>query len=1325
MGVTKYNGFRAPYKSETFQAQAASIVNKNGVITMDGVVSESGGVVTVPPFTFIQNGLIVKKDNVFQSPVSSLAAPYYLTVSAATSANIDDLSFQFAKSPEDIASNEAIIAEYDGSEWRMLPFLSIEGVYEDVKSSYADFDLVGPFKGLLTTYADPNFENSPGVLVDKSGERKRLSEVAILPKVDSDPNPVWSRVDRVVYRRPLDSDNRVGVRTLLVGGTYKTSGPDKTDETSILAGGLPKSKVRSLITSDNKACVITLAGYGENFEVHFSKYSEDRTTEEVSETTLFSLSTSHFDCFIDGNDEIHFVYTNSGILEHRKFSSLGVAIGSNTQIDSSGNDPKEISISVDPNTTSIFVAYERLIAPTQNQIYFAKLSLTGTVATAPKALTSTASNLGKPSIFVSDDLRAYVAWQDSDAGSVYYQVFDDIGVPFESSTPIHVSGATEKTTGGTLTDLADSPQVWVTENKSIFVFFRQDRGASNYSVSVWNDGKAYMSIFYGNVDTYSAYVDSIHNDRHVLISEASSVKYIKLKGSEEKINVELTTAPHQNVHTVRDKKGSMFHVWSDALSGTYTTYDPNNTVDYVGPATAIGSLDLEDLAANELSIRISLLPVAPKVGDRLTITNSPSNNGVYTVTGIQVISVENPNDSYKITVGTNFPAAEDPVLATEATFAKPDGNGANYAKTVSELEADAFRYDELESDTLLSRIVMPGEQILNYIPGDSTVSTGSDRYTPYGTSTIDWETTTPGELTISGTLKILDLVNNQDYTLSPGGYGMVEGDALYVVVDGSNFSPSPQITPISTLPFGTPILVLGVLKDNIFRPHLLGLSGMGALESGETVRVDNDLPTPIRQRLGILNDTTYEDYPHTFGFAANVSHPNAIGNTAIMAGQNRHIFLKDAVFSWEESAANTLKIHEDCFFSILGLPDSRNKILPQDVVLDADGKLAYVDLNRTSGADQDLSILVSDASSFTPSRNSIVIARRLDGVLYVDLKGLTIPSGQRVEVNDPYKNPIKLKPHPTDSTLIVVQASDVFKANGSVIQQTLYRSVLKFDGAIINTVTGEIFASDGVTPLGTNYSPPTIIAERFRWFAVSLVKDIDLSDGRVTAKLNVSVGDSDGSTAELAKRPTFSGDLFIGQFYIERNATDTANEPITDANFAHVDTGAGVGGLQTQVDTLTSELNTIKSNNPDFEEIITDGSSNIFPLTKFTLSDDNTVVDAILYLNGRFQHLSRLGNFSDGQWRKPTPSSIEVDTVIPAGQSITVYKPGTAVIVSGGGGSVDLTNINVNPQPDTDGNRSLGTQAKAWSFLFLKDSVTGEVWKLEMNNGDLITTTPV
>lgn len=1327
MAIDKINGFKAPYRSSTFQKQANSLVQQNGVVTMDGQVSESGGDITVPPFSFIQNGLIVKKDNIQIISAPSTPSPFYLTVTAATPANLDDLSFQFSKSPDDISDNEVVIAEYDGEEWRTLPFLSIKGIYDDVKTSYADFDLIGPFSGLITSYNSPNFENSPGVIVDKTGARKKLTETVLFPEIGNDPEATWGRVDRVLYRRPIDDPKRIGVRKLITGGTYDSGGPSKKPDVEIFTNATgPKNVVKSLIDSNNEAIVLSSVGYGTSFGVNFKKYNDSRASQIVSEFSLTeSLTVPVFDAVIDDDDNFHIIYINGENLEYQGFDSIGTTIGPAVVLDNSAKLKDNPKITIDPDNNNLFVVYEREEGISNLQIQFIKLTLLGSLVTGPVNLTGSISNLKNPSISVNNDLWVYVAWDEPSLGKVFYQDFDDIGVPLNGSTPILVSGATDQIGGGTLVDAANSPQIIATDSKQLVIAFLQDRGGSNFGISIWQDGSVHMPIISGNFGMFSLHVDSIGTLSHLLLGSGSQIDYVRIKDQAVDFSIPVVATTYQSLHMVFDKTGSMLHMWSDEAATTFTSYDSGVTVDTVGPTTKTGGTITPSVpvSSEQILVLVSSKPVAPKTGEKIIITSlSPPNGaeGTYLITNVELLSVNTTNDTYRITVDSSLGViGQNPAVGLLSEYFKPDGNSVHFAKSTSELEAYAFSFDELDSDILLSRIVMPGEIILNYIAGGSGPALNSDLLTPFGAATLDWESTTSGELTIVGDLKIIDLVNNFTYALAAGGYAMTEDDALYVVLNGVDNSPTPLVTSIATLPFGTPIQVLGLIKNNQFVPHLMGVSGMGAIESGEIVRVDNDLPQPIRTRLGITSDVAVEPYTSSIGANTSDSYPTIISQTNIMAGQNKHVKFVKARISWEETAANTLSIHREGFFTIPGVAESRNRIAPQNVVIDADDKVAYVDINRTAGASADLSISVAKLDSFTISRNTIVLARRIKGTIVVEQNGLVIPSGHKVDVDDPFPIPLKLKEHATDSTLVVVQTSEIIKQNSDSLNMTMYRSLMAFDGAIINTVSGEVFEKDGTTPLGDDYVVPTIAAEQFRWFSVSLGADATSSDNKVTIKLKIGIGASDGATSSAAAKANFTGDLFVGQYFLQRNVGDTAFEAITDANFINVDIPSGVGGLQTQIDTLISELNTIKSNNPKHQLFTGDGIADIFTLTEFTVDPDNAVEDSELYISGKRQNIASSGIFTANRtWKKLTDTTFQLDVVPEDGQEFTVYKQGTAVIVStGGGGSTDLTNIAVDIQPDTSANRSVGTVLKPWKDIFLKDKNNSNVYRLEIVNG--------
>lgn len=182
-------------------------------------------------------------------------------------------------------------------------------------------------------------------------------------------------------------------------------------------------------------------------------------------------------------------------------------------------------------------------------------------------------------------------------------------------------------------------------------------------------------------------------------------------------------------------------------------------------------------------------------------------------------------------------------------------------------------------------------------------------------------------------------------------------------------------------------------------------------------------------------------------------------------------------------------------------------------------------------------------------------------------------------------------------------------------------------------------------------------------------------------------------------------------------ATNATNIATNTANIAGHETR--ITGAETNIGQLQADLGTIQANTPDEQEFTTGGVVATFTLTQFAVNASNLVRDIEVFVDGRRQMQATSGTFSGNKtWRKNSTSQIELSVVPPAGRVVTVWKQGTAVVVSGGGGT-DLQNITVNPQPLTNGSKSLGTSTKGWDGVNVKDVTNAQVWKIQVNGGVL------
>jgi hypothetical protein len=875
VAVNKITGFRAPYKSDTFRDIVDSIEGVNGLLDMDGPITQVGPTITVPAFRIVQDGLIVEKTVTTTLSEPSLDAPFYLVVTAPTPNPVDDLIFTFAKTPEDVSASEVILGAYDGFEWRVSDKLSIKGVYDLIAQTNIDTLNVGPFSGLRTSLNGGNYDNSPGTLVDQQGQTQRFEEIASFPVVAVDPD--WSRIDRILYRRPTDSINRVGLREFLLGGTYSASPASLTPVESFDNTAVRQTQ-RILIAADNTAHILSVSGSGTNFQLDYTKISSDRLSTLIAPTTLFTGMTSKsLGAAIDGSGNFHVVYEKAGNICYRKFSSIAGVLVTETVVDTQSGACAYPAISIDPASTKVFIVYQSSLGPSNNQIFFTARTLGGALVTSPKNIAASAQNLITPDIFVSEDLFVYVAWENDTLGSILYRRFDDIGDPLDAAATT-VSTGVEQIGVGTLTGNAKDPRILVTGNREVILAFRQDKGSSVYGISVYTRGAAFMQELTGpaeNFEMFDLITDPIFNSLMFTAVQASSVDFIKVYDETVSFVLNLAATGSRAVAVARDRLGSLLHAVADAASGTYTSYDATTSIIAFGATSVVGGVSTINVGANQFLVTAATLSQAPDIDDQVVITGSGigGNNSTRLITNVELMSLNAVDDVYRVTVANNFTAAEDPSTAN-GNFKSPDGNNAVYIKSVSEALDHVFSLFELDSDVLLSRMVAPGTTILNWLPANSAGGV-SDFLVLHGSGTIDWEATSPGDLTLSGTVKITNIFTSSVFTLTPGSYGMAEGDALYVVVDDTDLTPTPQVTPIATLPWNEPIGVLGIIANGVFEP---GMPNLRPLSSTEQFVLGESLPVYLKARLGINSDTSYDAYTSTEHIASANSYPEAISN---------------------------------------------------------------------------------------------------------------------------------------------------------------------------------------------------------------------------------------------------------------------------------------------------------------------------------------------------------------------------------------------------------------------------------------------------------------
>jgi hypothetical protein len=161
-----------------------------------------------------------------------------------------------------------------------------------------------------------------------------------------------------------------------------------------------------------------------------------------------------------------------------------------------------------------------------------------------------------------------------------------------------------------------------------------------------------------------------------------------------------------------------------------------------------------------------------------------------------------------------------------------------------------------------------------------------------------------------------------------------------------------------------------------------------------------------------------------------------------------------------------------------------------------------------------------------------------------------------------------------------------------------------------------------------------------------------------------------GSSITWTKLYSFGGSLvpsYYSMAYVAEGASTNRTIWISDATLnppwrKYVDPDF-LAGLATTLALHTLEINDLQdtlagilANKPDMERFIAGpGGQSTFTLTRFTVDPLNSIFDIYVFWNGRWQNISVIGDFSDGQFRKNSSTEIELAETIPEGEEVTVY----------------------------------------------------------------------
>lgn len=372
------------------------------------------------------------------------------------------------------------------------------------------------------------------------------------------------------------------------------------------------------------------------------------------------------------------------------------------------------------------------------------------------------------------------------------------------------------------------------------------------------------------------------------------------------------------------------------------------------------------------------------------------------------------------------------------------------------------------------------------------------------------------------------------------------------------------------------------------------------LQQGEEVEISDSISESIIAYIGATSEVDGSpQYSSNNVVTDGTSLTTAIGDLDAAvgiagAGANQDRSLKlvgGGTWAWN-SGTGELTLTADAYIQIPGLTNVRNTIqfsVQSPITLAADGDVAHVTVVRSAGAATNLVVTVAQVDTVVPGPNTVVIARRVGSDVIVGTASFRLINGQSKELDaglsiqnrtllgtgvtestsspsystrsggapqrtildsqgilealassdielDKFFGQLLVTEHETDANKARIRASDKTMLDSTVLSQELNELFVKFDGAVINFTTGVITESDGTTPLGLNFTPFSIPANQYFWYAIAGIAGSVTADNRQLLQIQVTPATSANAVAANAAFPAIAGDKKLGAVQIFNNA---------------------------------------------------------------------------------------------------------------------------------------------------------------------------------------------
>lgn len=831
MTVEKTFGFgnSSPYNSFTFNKNNDLIFGQNGPLQIGSIENDLPNVL-LKDITFVQNGVIVKKiGNDSVTFPADLPVPFYLTASVPDTQPLDNIIWGFVRRPQDIGDNIALIAEWDGQEWRHLSKLTIEELVKERRLRAQAYGNLGFNTGFRFS---PNIDFTEYVLTkgqvtDKTGLLVTKETDTFFNALPADDD--FDRIDAIVWRRLEDAENRIGFPILKAGNTYSGTDLSQVKLNNLSDNTSVNSKPKFVLLEDNTYVMFYVEKYGVNGELKAVKYDVDRTTELVAPVTV-ETGVLDYDISIGPSGAINIVFIRDDNLFRMRVnqSNLTIAISA-AEIGDLTNPVSRPVINTDfQGNQHIMFLYQQ--SPTVFSPYYMRLNIGGTVATPAFRLRANSDSYSKVDFKVNNDLELFTVYSNLSDGTVEYQKLDDFGEQLTEIT-ILSDDTYNANTDAILPGNARNAKIQVAENNEIYVTFEQDKGASVWGFCIWDESllaerghKALLITFDNiseNIEEHAMALDW-QNHGHIMYSNGTTLRYYKfwLPALSTRLlgSFEVDASPSVDFDLVYDYSGALLQGFAQKQSGTTNNGSP--ITDFKTGAGTFGGESVF-LAANQIAVReseLAALNPIPTIGDSFTLSGSlVGNDGTYLIEN-QKLETIGGNTYTVFTLDQSFSGSVD-APGSEIQFTELLGNNLYFAKQSS---AILYGFPEVFAEELASDIyaVLIRKSDNGFVTWYENTSVSAD--TPSlrvesslgNSGEISWDAVTDGgTLLWSEVFHIVDPFRGTFEVAAGSINNFVENDIIFVNIPKAQFfledgdADTAKIVDVSLFAVGQKVFV--------------------------------------------------------------------------------------------------------------------------------------------------------------------------------------------------------------------------------------------------------------------------------------------------------------------------------------------------------------------------------------------------------------------------------------------------------------------------------------------------------------------------------------